>query len=157
MSLWLGATARYSFKKLTASTRLPQHHLPEEPPHAEHDVADLDTLPNPFNPLHLDTVAWNADHIELEKPGRNAARMRVQETGEPMKEGVVATVADGEDEQEFGGISDRYTSVGDVFEGEEGSEYQDEPPETTHEGNEMDVDTTSTHITTVQAHYLLKA
>ncbi|KAJ3861842.1 hypothetical protein EV359DRAFT_83916 [Lentinula novae-zelandiae] len=101
----------------------------------------------PLNPLTTSTrptsLAWNADHIELEKPGRNAARMRVQETGEPMREGVVATVAGGEDEQEFGGIGDRYTSVGDVSE------------ETTHEGNEMDVDTTSTHITTAQAHYLL--
>lgn len=92
--------------------------------------------------------------------------------------GVVATVAEGEDAQEFGGIGDRYTSVGDVFGGtstillgysmwsstsmfvhdqgsEEGLECQDEPPETTHEGNKMDVDTTSTHITAAQAYYLL--
>ncbi|KAJ3875565.1 hypothetical protein F5051DRAFT_470324 [Lentinula edodes] len=146
-----------------ATTRLPQYPLPEESPHADHDVADLDTLPNPF-PLHLDTVgrcspmqtsrlssstlstslAWNADHIELEK------HCTYEGTGEPMRQGVVTTVAEGEDEQEFGGIGDRYTSGS-----EEGLECQDEPPETTHEGNKMDVDTTSTHITAAQAHSLL--
>ncbi|KAJ3915928.1 hypothetical protein F5877DRAFT_81390 [Lentinula edodes] len=93
------------------------------------------------------SLAWNADHIELEK------RCTYEGMGEPIRESVVTPAADGEEEQEFGGIGDRYTSVGDVS--EEGLECQDEPPETTHEGNKMDVDTTSTHITAAQAHYLL--
>ncbi|KAJ4469755.1 hypothetical protein C8J55DRAFT_551637 [Lentinula edodes] len=78
------------------------------------------------------SLAWNADHIELEK------HCTYEGMGEPMRKSVVAIVAEGKDEQEFGGIGDRYTSVGDVS-----------------EGNEMDVDTTSTHITAAQAHYLL--
>ncbi|KAJ3805400.1 hypothetical protein F5876DRAFT_81817 [Lentinula aff. lateritia] len=43
--------AWYSFKKLTVLSRLPQHPLPEESPHANHNVPDSDTLPTSSQPI----------------------------------------------------------------------------------------------------------
>lgn len=180
--------ARYSFKKLTALTRLPQHPLPEESPHADHQVSPSDALPTSSHSIsiplldvplssssrstHEPSQAIPSDDIEMEKGCTHEG------TGEPMRINVGVTAAEGPDEEGFGRIGDRFTGLGDISAGtstnlsslpmacststlvddlgsEEGSEYQDEPPEPTCEANEMEIDSMSTHITPADAHSLL--
>ncbi|KAJ3871509.1 hypothetical protein F5051DRAFT_446117 [Lentinula edodes] len=162
--------ARYSFKKLTALTRLPQHPLPEESPHADHDGSNSHRLPasslspsipSVDRPLQStfslgsslsstsETLQALAEDIEMGEGGS------YQGTGAPKSEIVVKTIAEGEDEQGF-------VRVGDVSEGgpdsDEGSEFQDEDPEAADEDNEldeMDVAATPTPIPAAQAHAVL--
>ncbi|GAV98674.1 dna partial [Lentinula edodes] len=161
--------ARYSFKKLTALTRLRPHPLPEESPHADHDVTDSDTLPPsshsnsvPFVDVPLIPTSGSNNGASQALPSNDIEMQKGctgEGTGEPVRLNVVAIVAAGEDEEEFGGIGDRSTGGGDICGddqgSEEGSEYQDEPPETTSDVNEMDIDSTSTHTTAAHAHSLL--
>ncbi|KAJ3809497.1 hypothetical protein F5876DRAFT_66404, partial [Lentinula aff. lateritia] len=111
--------ARYSFKKLTALTRLPQHPLPEESPHADHDIAGRDPLPDSsfsnsgpsvhgplaptssFDPSTLSTrptsPALDAEKSEMAEPDAHEVRKEwwVEKVAESEYEGGSEQISDG--------------------------------------------------------------
>ncbi|KAH7868512.1 uncharacterized protein C8R40DRAFT_1074735 [Lentinula edodes] len=161
--------ARYSFKKLTALTRLPQHPLPDESPHPDHDIAGSNTSPTSLSSLpttsslsvSLATVAASlastshsdpstlstsasllACDVEDEKDVEMEEGDAPERAGDLMSEDVFEKVDGGEDEEERGGVGDDFTSAGGASEDDQGSdkgsEYEDEPPESTNGENDME-------------------
>ncbi|KAJ3876301.1 hypothetical protein F5051DRAFT_429861 [Lentinula edodes] len=163
--------ARYSFKKLTALARLPQHPLPAESPHADHNASDSNRLPpsslSGSLPLaneprtatsRFDTSSLTTSETSLASNGEDFdmdERGTYQGTGGLLRQAGVETVAEGEDEQGFGrgGYASEAGSDSD-----EGSGYQDEFPEAADEDHaldELDVGATSTTILAIEAHSVL--
>ncbi|KAJ4475991.1 hypothetical protein C8J55DRAFT_490271 [Lentinula edodes] len=162
--------ARYSFKKLTALSRLSQHPLPEESPHADHAGSDSDRLPvsplsNSISSLDVpleSTTPFAASLMSTSEASLAFAQdiemvegADYQETAEPMRVIVDEKVAEGGDDVAFGGVGELSEGAPDS---EEGSEYQDEFPEAADEEtdvDEMDGAVTSTPVLAAQAHTLL--
>ncbi|KAJ4468691.1 hypothetical protein C8J55DRAFT_564835 [Lentinula edodes] len=100
--------ARYSFKKLTALTRLPQHPPPEESPHADHDIAGRDPLADSSlsnSPLSVDGPPASRSTLDPStlsntptSPPFTADKIAMEEFNAPevTMEEVVEKGADGE-------------------------------------------------------------
>ncbi|KAH7880194.1 uncharacterized protein C8R40DRAFT_1079401, partial [Lentinula edodes] len=121
--------ARYSFKKLTALTRLPQHPPPEESPHADHDIAGRDPLADSSlsnSPLSVDGPPASRSTLDPStlsntptSPPFTADKIAMEEFNAPevTMEEVVEKGADGEYEVGSEGISDGFTCPSGTYEG----------------------------------------